>query len=230
MGFPAHAGMDRTSTWRGICSRRFPRPRGDGPMPRTLGVTDPAVSPPTRGWTPSAESLVPRVPGFPAHAGMDPRCRPSTRSASRFPRPRGDGPKAFTATQAGTGVSPPTRGWTRTRPGPWCGVVGFPAHAGMDPPWGPEDRLLSGFPRPRGDGPEDMVLAWITEAVSPPTRGWTRPRWCRHRHRYGFPAHAGMDPAMPRGLVSPPTRGWTPHGSATGAPGFPAHAGMDPSS
>ena len=112
-GFPAHAGMDRTSTWRGICSRRFPRPRGDGPMPRTLGVTDPAVSPPTRGWTPSAESLVPRVPGFPAHAGMDPRCRPSTRSASRFPRPRGDGPKAFTATQAGTGVSPPTRGWTR---------------------------------------------------------------------------------------------------------------------
>ena len=91
--------------------------------------------------------------------------------------------------------------------------------------------------------------------VSPPTRGWTR--YCRLPEDLspGFPAHAGMDPAInsdgdkrerfprPRGdgpavydhfdpgaLVSPPTRGWTQQEQTAALRefGFPAHAGMDP--
>ena len=66
VGFPAHAGMDPTlGPTRRRCSARFPRPRGDGPLPHaqvehlmvsppTRGPSSPyggTVSPPTRGWT-----------------------------------------------------------------------------------------------------------------------------------------------------------------------------------
>ena len=102
-----------------------------------------------------------------------------------------------------TTVSPPTRGWTVTASGPEPG-------------------------RPRGDGP--LFRAWqgALDLVSPPTRGWTEPAILREILRFhrtfrllralrdgGFPAHAGMDPALCVPL---------PDDCA----GFPAHAGMDP--
>ena len=96
-------------------------------------------------------------------------------------------------------ASPHTRGWTRV-------VIDC---AGVE-------RWL---PRTRGDGP---LTAYEVEAApsaaSPHTRGWTRlariQRATAH-YRFGFPAHAGMDPAM-HARRSPWLRG------------FPAHAGMDP--
>ena len=150
----------------------------------------------------------------------------STAPGEGSPRPRGDGPLQMVST-----VSPPTRGWTRVDkavlPGRSVDLEVSPPTRGWTRSSG-DQRLdrRTGFPRPRGDGP----------ACSP-----------RAKHpASGFPAHAGMDPAVtgsaaPTGdgaegrptPVSPPTRGWTqglrtsrsagpPHG------GFPAHAGMDP--
>ena len=133
--------------------------------------------------------------------------------------------------------------------------MGFPAHAGMDPE--PRRRLDHSirFPRPRGDGPEQMTMVSAMVRVSPPTRGWTPPPPPPDPPPAGFPAHAGMDPLpaaqrnalqwfpRPRGdgpahgvlldlqaLVSPPTRGWTTCRASAwrDSPGFPAHAGMDP--
>ena len=170
-------------------------------------------------------------------------------------------------------VSPPTRGWTfdyeiaalvRNRRS-----SGFPAHAGMDrktvspPTRGWTERCYptvrrstacSGFPRPRGDGPDLHAGEPGSAGVSPPTRGWTAVRMPLSFVKRGFPAHAGMDPCCtteaserlwfprPRGdgpdacaspmqtvMVSPPTRGWTLHKyrDYLSGEGFPAHAGMD---
>ena len=153
-GFPAHAGMDPSTsrTWRAGC--RLPRTRGDGPSPLSTCVGRSTASPHTRGWTPG--SAPPPAPprGFPAHAGMDPvRCTVVTVTV-RLPRTRGDGPVSQVLSNAFTGASPHTRGWT-----PVDLVVerherGFPAHAGMDPSRRPGPAPTCGLPRTRGDGPQ----------------------------------------------------------------------------
>ena len=71
--------------------------------------------------------------GFPAHAGMDPEPQRHTLEGPWFPRPRGDGPEKAPTSLWGKMVSPPTRGWTPTRPASAAAADGFPAHAGMDP-------------------------------------------------------------------------------------------------
>ena len=73
VGFPAHAGMDRSRPTTATGTERFPRPRGDGPWFWSYGGLAPEVSPPTRGWTRRKRGLPRSRPGFPAHAGMDPR-------------------------------------------------------------------------------------------------------------------------------------------------------------
>ena len=152
------------------------------------------------------------------------------------------------------GVSPPTRGWTRSATGLRQAVTGFPAHAGMDLPCVSQRGQLLRFPRPRGDGPLVDTTRADCPGVSPPTRGWTSHTAPRDRGAFGFPAHAGMDPTTaavspmlprfprPRGdgpfsssstvrmkTVSPPTRGWTAMTPKQQrfCDGFPAHAGMD---
>ena len=56
-------------SWLG--ERRFPRPRGDGPLMDSPSAHFATVSPPTRGWTRAMEPDYPGGVGFPAHAGMD---------------------------------------------------------------------------------------------------------------------------------------------------------------
>ena len=152
-GFPAHAGMDRGRRCPRPCGRRFPRPRGDGPLTTTLTIAVVAVSPPTRGWTVRLGRGPCHAVGFPAHAGMDPRGSHDWPGANWFPRPRGDGPSSTAqATRLRSVspptrdgpliaislppmalVSPPTRGWTPHRLHSEPPHAGFPAHAGMDP-------------------------------------------------------------------------------------------------
>ena len=70
-------------------------------------------------------------------------------------------------------VSPPTRGWARgshLQAGP---LIGFPAHAGMDPESDRRFKTTQRFPRPRGDGPRKRLRRRQESTVSPPTRGWT---------------------------------------------------------
>ena len=242
--------------WRSPTSNfaRFPRPRGDGPKPWVDLASWLRVSPPTRGWTREEETIVDDLRGFPAHAGMDPVQAGDYANRHWFPRPRGDGPADLVYSPFTSQVSPPTRGWTRSRQSRNDADVGFPAHAGMDPPGIAALRRRARFPRPRGDGPSKDGSRTYANVVSPPTRGWTfgAPSW--EIWAKGFPAHAGMDPRnlrpsqvvqrfpRPRGdrpeimadffesaPVSPPTRGWTPSwiSELSGSRGFPAHAGMD---
>ena len=172
-GFPAHAGMDPSSAVCHRPTRRFPRPRGDGPQGPNYFGTDTEVSPPTRGWTREQNERAPTGLGFPAHAGMDlyqwrrgPRYR-------RFPRPRGDGPPLLLPTCTCIWVSPPTRGWTQAAGLGGHRGSGFPAHAGMDLVAGCRPRRPRRFPRPRGDGPTQPADVPTGHGVSPPTRGWT---------------------------------------------------------
>ncbi len=112
---------------------------------------------------------------------------------------------------------------------------------------------MTGFPRPRGDGPI-WAAGWDGSCwFSPPTRGWPgRVLRCR-RHHLVFPAHAGMarrnqkpnltpgsfprprgdgpsdpPPQPAQSAFSPPTRGWPLGSAGIWGPGvvFPAHAGM----
>ena len=147
------------------------------------------------------------------------------------------------------------RGWTQESTKKCSTQFGFPAHAGMDPWRSPASELGSRLPRTRGDGPYARPLARPLPPASPHTRGWTRRRSPWWTPCAGFPAHAGMDPAVPdtaeetarlpgtrgdgpgspasracRSTASPHTRGWT---RLLALPpcvvgGFPAHAGMDP--
>ena len=186
--------MDPPASRRPACTRRFPRPRGDGPVMSEPLLMAFEVSPPTRGWT--TEPQPGKLPehGFPAHAGMDPSPRRVRRPTSWFPRPRGDGPGGSMSDAAQPSVSPPTRGWTAGRWQAHARPQGFPAHAGMDQAATSTSSLAGGFPRPRGDGPRSPPWKPKTKPVSPPTRGWTRDADDGVGHHLGFPAHAGMDP------------------------------------
>ncbi len=130
-GFPAHAGMARLPGGALGAFSWFPRPRGDGPVvARVAGVAG-KVSPPTRGW-PLMTQPAPRIiRGFPAHAGMAPARGMSPYSATRFPRPRGDGPVWLITAEPTMSVSPPTRGWPHATHADEGLHIGFPAHAGM---------------------------------------------------------------------------------------------------
>ena len=121
----------------------------------TFVVPD-AVSPPTRGWTPTRRLHAPEIPGFPAHAGMDLHIGTPSGGTEWFPRPRGDGPYELLGILALGPVSPPTRGWTLQSRLSIGYLVGFPAHAGMDHVAIIDFVFIRGFPRPRGDGPAIM--------------------------------------------------------------------------
>ncbi len=176
-GFPAHAGMDRGQEIAKLRLNGFPRPRGDGPLTRKPKHRATLVSPPTRGWTHDGGPQTDPYSGFPAHAGMDLSCGPTSLCSSWFPRPRGDGPlderrskilgtvspptRGWTAPTTGpfrsSTVSPPTRGWTLTTAAYQAGSLGFPAHAGMDLVGSRPHKGGTGFPRPRGDGPSSLI-------------------------------------------------------------------------
>ena len=240
------------------------------------------ASPHTRGWTCLKLLADDALVGFPAHAGMDLVLRVAVPAHRRLPRTRGDGPCCDSRQQsqdfsirlprtrgdgpatisqrvrvAATSASPHTRGWTRGTAdfGPVRGIVGFPAHAGMDPPPARRRWRRRWLPRTRGDGPTTLTIVYRDDRASPHTRGWTHVHRHPDGHADGFPAHAGMDPrataahpasgGLPRTrgdgpivsvslpclpMASPHTRGWTLGPVRVGhhSPGFPAHAGMDP--
>ncbi len=172
-GFPAHAGMDPTRKARPEIPTRLPRTRGDGPPPLFTPFAPDEASPHTRGWTRAAGNGARRSAGFPAHAGMDPGTARSRPRRTRLPRTRGDGPYACGSGAALQRASPHTRGWTPpVDPAP-PRRVGFPAHAGMDPPRAPESPGAPRLPRTRGDGPSSGQALRRSYGASPHTRGWT---------------------------------------------------------
>ena len=75
-------------------SETAPRARGDGPCSSRYGARSWYCSPRTRGWTLATDDGAEPLVLLPAHAGMDPRGRPSNGRATSAPRARGDGPVA----------------------------------------------------------------------------------------------------------------------------------------
>ncbi len=90
---PAGAGMDPLGFVAGSGLRRFPRRRGDGPVGYGALRQVETFPPQARGWTCDASHYSTLQTVSPAGAGMDRSPSPTTRSASRFPRRRGDGPR-----------------------------------------------------------------------------------------------------------------------------------------
>ena len=131
-GFPAHAGMDPTTTRRTARSPGLPRTRGDGPDERPGRVGHGAASRTTRGWTQSSTSPRSTPAGFPAHAGMDRGGWSRDGCRHGLPRTRGDGPHSRASSPTTRRASPHTRGWTQVMPEQRHRAEGFPAHAGMD--------------------------------------------------------------------------------------------------
>ena len=203
-GFPAHAGMDpapgpsrRRPAW-------LPRTRGDGPgtCVSTVHSDVPMASPHTRGWTHGGLRHVNGVDrGLPRTRGDGPVdvsqvraewhrwTSPHTRGwtagspsgsdgatgKNRLPRTRGDGPATTRACTHSPSASPHTRGWTPACDGAGAGLIGFPAHAGMDLSQAMTSSIRSRLPRTRGDGPRVAFANRIPGRASPR-------------------AHAGMDP------------------------------------
>ena len=247
--------MDPRASPSGSRARWLPRTRGDGPCIRSHRTGSCRASPHTRGWTAGSVTSTLMTKGFPAHAGMDPADSMFGFRRLRLPRTRGDGPGFCRPAARAKPASPHTRGWTRRALGLRQRLEGFPAHAGMDPSSCCRGRHRARLPRTRGDGPRSSPRTRTAAPASPHTRGWTRARRQPRHFPYGFPAHAGMDPArradsrrrtgLPRTRgdgphpgegprahhpASPHTRGWTVAHPAHVGPddGFPAHAGMDP--
>ena len=214
-GFPAHAGMDRSSATGRVAYQGLPRTRGDGPPMSVSLYFHVAASPHTRGWTLS-------------------RTRPN-RSRLGLPRTRGDGPLIVAFWNASAQASPHTRGWTLRNPIEREIALGFPAHAGMDRSRLWAVAINSRLPRTRGDGPRPAQIIPVVGRASPHTRGWTRHRPESRGSGPGFPAHAGMDPVHQADATPPArlprTRGDGPSptfAAGLACRGFPAHAGMDP--
>ena len=153
LGFPAHAGMDRTRRPSRRSHRRLPRTRGDGPRYSRYAHCPAPASPHTRGWTLTSSVDHGLHGGFPAHAGMDPSRTTQKGTSHRLPRTRGDGPTSRSKPYVVPVASPHTRGWTSEVGGQGRVIEGFPAHAGMDPGRRPSAAPHRGLPRTRGDGP-----------------------------------------------------------------------------
>ncbi len=153
LGCPAHAGIDPCPLARLDWFCRLPRTRGDRPMLVAYQYARGLAAPHTRGSTPHPADESAWIGGCPAHAGIDPKLRPSKRPPSGLPRTRGDRPTSR-AVQSPRGLAAPhTRGstligafWRKTQ-------RGCPAHAGIDPPRGPRHARARGLPRTRGDRP-----------------------------------------------------------------------------
>ena len=255
VGFPALAGMDPPRSARHGQPEWIPRARGDGP---SIGRVCPCTvedSPRSRGWTVDGVTQKGQIDGFPALAGMDPMTMTMMTMTTRIPRARGDGPDDDPDVGSDVEDSPRSRGWTRILSGEPRAADGFPALAGMDPVDGPPTAGPARIPRARGDGPGAPERVDAGRLDSPRSRGWTPWGSASLVLDGGFPALAGMDPALlparrgrpriprargdgprdaPRVRSLPPdsprSRGWTParYVSVSRYPGFPALAGMDP--
>jgi len=117
---PAHAGMVPVREPRQGVLTPAPRARGDGPTGDRPRQACPLCSPRTRGWS----RLKPAQGGpaalLPAHAGMVPATRSSTRRPRAAPRARGDGPIEPSPPARPPSCSPRTQGRLQRE-------VGFPA-------------------------------------------------------------------------------------------------------
>ena len=208
---PASAGMDRWPGSRSSGRSRFPRERGDGPLPRRRTRCSRSFPPRARGWTRRTRPNAAARSVSPASAGMDPRRPTATPGLSGFPRERGDGPKAEAGHRSIFVFPPRARGWTRRAVRILDAVRVSPASAGMDLAPGRRTPPPRCFPRERGDGPVSGKAGEAVDPFPPRARGWTLAPECPQWTPSVSPASAGMDLGRSRlgaaGLRFPRERG-----------------------
>ena len=193
LGFPARAGMDPCGVLHYISIWGFPRTRGDGPLRSVQARGVRRFPPHARGWTRLDLLQGPEARVSPARAGMDPSTSPRTRSRSRFPRTRGDGPRTGSSSVRDTAFPPHARGWTRSGLGACARLTVSPARAGMDRHRSNRHRRLHRFPRTRGDGPVPGHVI-VYEVGFPRTRGDGPPADSHIPIQTQFPPHARDGP------------------------------------
>ena len=111
-GSPAHAGIDPRPRILRNRSARLPRSRGDRPISCDPGFRTVGAPPLTRGSTFSATPRCDRIPGSPAHAGIDPSEKSCACCRVRLPRSRGDRPLRTGVARTSRPAPPLTRGST----------------------------------------------------------------------------------------------------------------------
>ena len=191
---PAGAGMHRHRV-HGLSSRPgFPRRRGDAPLPGPGCPHDPAFPPQARGCTLSPSRSISGCLVSPAGAGMHPGLERPPRPGQCFPRRRGDAPPISQRLKCGFRFPPQARGCTLgCSSEALCRRVS-PAGAGMHPSPTTCPGWPAGFPRRRGDAPDEDRDQRRAGGFPPQARG------CTLRHRTGdrgrgvSPAGAGMHP------------------------------------
>ena len=180
-------------TWRtSERSRRFPHPRGDGPVRFMVCGISRLISPPTWGWPAEYPNSATMERDFPTHVGMARGCAAGDEQGVRFPHPRGDGPRPRGPPACNGPISPPTWGWPGLRDGEMLAMCDFPTHVGMARHRGRLRQSLSRFPHPRGDGPARDLTAGNVILISPPTWGWPATRPPHPEFPHDFPTHVGM--------------------------------------
>jgi hypothetical protein len=108
------------------------------------------VAPPTRRWSPRIAEDFAYITGSPAHTGMVPARTCRSRSASGFPRPRGDGPQPYLSYKGTSMVHSPPAGIVPGQDAWRSGSARFLRPAGMVPTAAAAICQACRFPRPAG--------------------------------------------------------------------------------
>ena len=254
VGYPAYAGIDpKMRKSKGLLSG-LPRIRGDRPRPLQLRHVCGAATPHTRGSTCEYWRGMIGQLGYPAYAGIDPRMLGRYFTSLGLPRIRGDRPPGSDLPQLSVQATPHTRGSTLCYHYAPQILRGYPAYAGIDPSVGDANMPVLRLPRIRGDRPTGNGLDMFRLGATPHTRGSTHAIRVAEKLLKGYPAYAGIDPAVVPGrqfadrlprirgdrpacfkrpdysqTATPHTRGSTfcAHARTDIPRGYPAYAGID---
>ncbi len=153
--YPACAGIDLPDEPYAAAGDGLPRMRGDRPFWINEEEEEEWFTPHARGSTWDQTNTGIAVSVYPACAGIDPTGRTKGFLFQRLPRMRGDRPQRRGPQPLAFRFTPHARGstWFRRALVPEGPV--YPACAGIDLNLFPQDFLLRGLPRMRGDRPED---------------------------------------------------------------------------
>ena len=211
--FPTRVGMVRPRGSSSPDLRRFPHPRGDGPLPLAGIESFGAFSPPAWGWSDQSPIAPPHHHVFPTRVGMVRRRRRRCRCRNCFPHPRGDGPPGSAVGGQDAEVFPTRVGMVRRRAGKGYRACRFPHPRGDGPPcrlrslrlllfsppaWGWSavvvgcDQMWRCFPHPRGDGPVSVFPGPLMVKFSPPAWGWSEGPESPMPTERVFPTRVGM--------------------------------------
>ena len=170
-----------------------PHARGDGPADERRSSISTTRSPRAWGWT--ARAPCARAPALeiPTRVGMDRRSARASRSTSRDPHARGDGPKDRLAELLYEGRSPRAWGWTDGDRRAGGGRHEIPTRVGMDRRRSSSRRRRSGDPHARGDGPTGPLYITRAHVRSPRAWGWTVQTQQADQWVTKIPTRVGMD-------------------------------------